>query len=145
MTITLTTLKLGLILFWAVWLSLVLLTNVLAGLKALGLLPESWKFASDNYQAILKTIGNYSWPEWLGGLLFLGVILWQGLAMLLFWRAVLAYPAGPEPVYTAFAASLGLWAAFMLADEIFTAYRQENAHAQFFIAQLATLLALQLL
>lgn len=145
MTITLMTLKLSLILFWAAWLSLVLLTNVLAGLKALGLLPAGWKFASGNYQAILETIGAYSWPAWLGGLLFLGVIVWQGLAVILFWRAVLAYPHGDQAVYAAFAASLGLWAGFMLADEIFTAYQQENTHAQFFIAQLVTLLAVRLL
>jgi hypothetical protein len=42
-------LKRGLLLFWAAWLSLVLATNLLDAAKALGLLGQSWAFASGNY------------------------------------------------------------------------------------------------
>jgi hypothetical protein len=115
MDVNLATLKSGLVLFWAAWLTIVCLTNILAGLKALGILPEGWKFASGNYQAVLDTVSTYSWPAWSAGLLFLGVIAWQALAVFLFWRAFLGSGAGA--VVAAFAASLGLWAAFMLADE----------------------------
>jgi hypothetical protein len=40
--IRLVTLKRGLLLFWAVWFSFVFATNVLDGLKQLGVLPETW-------------------------------------------------------------------------------------------------------
>jgi hypothetical protein len=149
MQITLPILKTGLILFWSVWLSIVFLTNVLAALKALGLLPEDWRFASSNYQAVADTISEYSWPRRLAGVLFLGVILWQGLAVLLFWQAFFRYQdtasTGLAHINTAFGVSLGLWAAFMIADELFTVYRQESAHVLFFIGQLVTLLAIHLL
>jgi hypothetical protein len=45
----------------------------------------------------------------------------------------------------AFAASLALWGAFMLMDEIFNAYQVESTHTRVFIAQLVTLLVLGLL
>jgi hypothetical protein len=43
------------------------------------------------------------------------------------------------------AAGLSLWAAFVLADEVFIAYAVEAAHWRLFIAQLVTLLAVELL
>jgi hypothetical protein len=35
---------------------------------------------------------------------------------------------------------LALWAAFLVADEVFVAYAVEGAHLRLFIAQLVTLL-----
>jgi hypothetical protein len=42
-------------------------------------------------------------------------------------------------------ASLGLWAAFLVADEVFIAYAVEATHLRLLTAQLATLLAVELL
>jgi hypothetical protein len=41
--------------------------------------------------------------------------------------------------------SLGLWAAFLVADEVFIAYPVEATHLRLFIAQLVTLLAVEVL
>lgn len=147
--ITLTTLKLGLLFFWTTWFSLVLLTNLFAGLKALGVLPEPWRFASKNYQAIQDATESYVTPSWLPGLLFAGVILWQGLAVFFFWQAALRSLGfgmlDLDAATPAFAVSLGLWAAFMLADEIFKVYEGESTHLLIFLAQLVTLVGLYVL
>ena len=149
MIISLTTLKIGLVFFWSLWLSIVFLTNFFEGLKHLGWLPENWKFASQNFQLIQKTMRVYQPPGWLPAVLFIGVILWQALAFLLFWNAfrlllVSGLSALPQ-VNTAFAVSLALWAAFMVSDEVFCAYEQQSSHVSLFLAQLLTLLALHLL
>src|SRR4051794_10220945 len=80
-------LKRGLLLFWAAWLTLVFLTNVLDAAKALGVLEESWAFGSGNYAFVTQTTSRYGTPAWLNALLFAGVIGWEGLAAALFWVA----------------------------------------------------------
>src|SRR5207244_4807653 len=77
-------LKQGLLLFWAVWLSLVLLSNVLDGAKALGLLGASWTFASGNYAFLCQTTARHATPEWVNGVLFAGAIGWEARAAVLF-------------------------------------------------------------
>jgi hypothetical protein len=136
-------LKRGLLLFWAAWLSLVVATNVLDGAKAAGLLGGSWAFASGNYAFLGQTTARYGTPGWVNGLLFAGVICWEGLAAVLFGLAWRTYRG--RLLYPAFAAGLSLWAAFILADEVFVAYAVEGTHWRLFTAQLATLLAVELL
>src|SRR5207249_432570 len=84
-------LKQGIVLFWAVWLSITVFANICDGLKALELMGEGWKFASGNYALMRETTRKYSLPAWFVGLLFLGVVLWQGLSALLFWYAFSAF------------------------------------------------------
>jgi hypothetical protein len=141
-------LKLGLLLFWAAWFSIVFLTNLFSALKAARVVGESWQFASKNYEAVAKAVSVYGAAPWLPKLLFLGVVLWQLLAAVLFACAfVLSLRAGAldaAAVSAAFAAGAGLFAAFMLADEITIKYAYEQAHELLFIAQLASLAALYL-
>jgi hypothetical protein len=142
-------LKQALLLFWAIWLTVVFTTNVLDGCKAVGLLAADWPFASGNYHFLTETTARYGTPTWLNGVLFTGVVGWEGIATLLFWLAWLRFrgrgKSGMRTVCAAFTASLGLWAAFLVADEIFIAYAVEATHLRLFIAQLATLLAVELL
>ncbi len=141
--------KLGLISFWSLWLLIVFMTNLFEELKLIRLLPPYWKFASQNFQAVAEATSAYHAPQWVPRLLFLGVLLWQGITLVLFWRAVVLWAIHGSSiagaVNTAFAASLGLLAAFMIADEIFKQYDVERGHVLLFIAQLVTLLALHLL
>ena len=140
-------LKRALLLFWGVWLGVVFATNVCDGLKALGLLGEGWAFASGNYRLLEQTTARYGTPGWLSGLLFVGVVCWEGAAALLFGMAGLWWGRGEghRLRHAAFAAGLGLWAAFLLADEVFVAYALGGTHLRLFTAQLATLLAVELL
>ena len=149
MEVNLFTLKLGLLAFWAAWFAIVFLTNLSSGLKSAGVLPVSWKFASKNDAAVAKATSIYGAPPWVPRLLFLGVVLWQLLATALYgWAFAASLKAGViawSAVNTAFAVGLGLWAAFMIADEITIKYAYEQSHELLFIAQLATLMALYLL
>jgi hypothetical protein len=141
-------LKRGLLLFWAVWSTVVFATNVLDGCRALGLLGETWVFASGNYHFLVETTARYGTPAWLNGLLFLGVVCWEGSTALLFWLAGVRFRGEEESkrlLYAAFTAGLALWSAFLVADELFMAYAVEGTHWRLFTAQLATLLVVELL
>jgi hypothetical protein len=141
-------LKRTLLFFWSVWLTLVLTTNVLDACKAMGLLADSWLFASGNYAFVVQTTARYGMPAWLNAALFGGVIVWEGLAAALFWPACFRFHGkskGMPTVYLAFTASLTLWLAFMIADEVFIGYTVEATHLRLFIGQLLTLLAIELL
>ena len=142
-------LKLALLLFWTAWFAVVFLTNVFGGLKAMGALPPSWKFASGNYQAVAKATARYGPPAWLPPVLFVGVVLWQLAAAALFaWAAgawLLEGRLDWRAVNLAFGAGIGLWAAFMLADEIVLKYEFERTHELLFIAQLVSLVAMHVL
>src|SRR5690349_21816262 len=141
MAVSILTLKQGLILFWALWISLVVLHNIFDALKELGVLPESWRFVSTNYQGIYDLIGGERNPRQVAGALYAGVIAWEGFTAYLFWAALLASQGriNQSAVMTAFAANLALWAVFMLADEAFGDYELGSAHLRFFVAQLVTL------
>jgi hypothetical protein len=142
-------LKQALLAFWGVWLTVVLATNVLDAAKGLGLLGEGWAFASGNYRFLAETTSRYGTPGWLNGLLFAGVIAWEAAAALLFWLACWRFrgqaAASRRVVYVAFTASLLLWGAFLIADEVFIAYAVAGTHLRLFTAQLVTLLAVELL
>src|SRR5262245_31421130 len=98
-------LKQGLLGFWGAYLGLVFTTNVLDGLKALNLLGEDWAFASGNFGFLEKTTSRYHPPSWLNGVLFLGVIAWEGIAALLFGLAAWSFRGRGRPgVGAAFAA-----------------------------------------
>jgi hypothetical protein len=141
-------LKRSLLLLWAVWLSVVFLSNLTDALKGIGLLGESWAFASGNLKFIQETTARYGTPDWVNGMLFAGVILWEGVAALLFWWAARTFrgkESGRKIMYFAFTTSLLLWGAFLIADEVFISYSVESTHLRLFIAHLVTLMTIELL
>lgn len=142
-------LKLSLLAFWAAWFAVVFLTNLFGGMKALGRLPPSWRFASRNYEAVAKAVAAYQPPRALAPALFVGVLAWQlVLAALFTWAAASTAMRGAVDLAAANRALAGailLWAAFMLADEATLKYEFERTHELLFLAHLATLLALHLL
>lgn len=140
-------LKRLLLFFWATWFTLVAASNLCDVLKALEVLDKSWPFASGNYGAIAAVTARYGASSAVNGGLFAGVIAWEGLSAVLFLHAAINFGGHDKmrAVHTAFAASLLLWAAFMIADEIVFAFAVETTHMRIFIAQLATWLAIELL
>ena len=142
-------LKRGLLAFWATWFAIAAITNLMDGLKALEILPSTWSFASGNYALIIEVAHAYNPPPWLTTNLFLGAIVWEGLVSFLFWQAFKTYKGADQGslalIYLAFTASLGLWASFILIDEILIAYTIESSHRQLLGLQLLSLLAFRLL
>jgi hypothetical protein len=137
-------LKRALLAFWAVWFTVVLLTNVFDAGKALGVLGDGWTFASGNYRFLTETTARYGPPAWVNGVLFAGVIAWEGVATLLFWWAC-CNVRSRRAVYAAFTVGVLLWGAFLIADEVCITYPVAGTHLRLFIAQLVTLLAIELL
>ena len=109
------------------------------------MLPRTRPFASGNLNAVSQATKSISTSKSLPRLLFTGVLCWQLLTVLLFGRAILSsLSAGSlnwEATNAAFMAGLGLWAGFLLADEILKQYETEHSHVLFFMAQLMTLVA----
>lgn len=141
-------LKRLLLLFWAIWLTVVLLSNLADAGQALGVVGPSWMFASGNFKAIKVTTVRYGIADLWNTFLFAGVIFWEAIAVVLFWRALFSYQgkkSGRSALYLAFTTTLSLWAAFLIVDEIFIAYPMEAAHFRLFCSQLLTLLAIELL
>ena len=143
------TLKCLLLLFWAVWLSLVVAGNVCDALWTLGVLPEQWLYVSGNYQAILEVLAPFNLPDELAGLLFGGVILWEAVAAILYWWSGLTFrgysvrPLRPR-LFVTFAVALGLWCGFQIACEAPPlAYQLAGTHHAFY-ETLATLLVVVL-
>lgn len=147
--LTTRTFKLGLLLFWALYFSLVLMTNWFDALKAVDVLGDGWKFASGNWAFIRETTTIYDTPGWLRAILFAGVLVLELLAAALFWRAFLVSrrsgtfnsPVVDAPVIV----GATLFAGFVLADEIFIAYSVEATHFRILIALIVSLLAVRLL
>lgn len=132
----------ALALFWALWFAIVFLTNAFGALRAAGRLRPDWKFASRNFESVAKAVSLYSAPPWVARTLFAGVLLWQLAAALLYGAAFAAYALGMPSLALldlAFGTGIGLFAAFMLADEITIKYAYEQAHELLLVAQLASL------
>jgi hypothetical protein len=138
-------LKRLLLLFWGIWFTVVFATNLCDAAKAAGILSESWSFASGNYAAVCQTTAKYSPPAWFNSVLFACVLVWEAAAATAFWWGALAHRGQQtRALYAAFMIGLGLWAAFLLADEIFIAYGMAATHIRLFVAQLVTLLVIEL-
>jgi hypothetical protein len=146
-TVRFSTLQSGLVLFWAIWLSIVTLTNIFDALKQLGLLPDDFTMAAYNFDLLVATIGAHGVSAWIGAILFAGALTWEFLGSALLWRAWNAMRRGAPgtaiEVTQAFAVNLALWAAFLIATELTVNYATAGTHKTILIAQLATLLVLR--
>jgi hypothetical protein len=141
--------KRGVLLFWAAWLSVVVLTNILDALKGLGVLSSTFAWTSGNFAWIQSTMKPLNVPIGIEAALFGGVIIWEALAAYLFWRAFVSYRNRPlveeQVAILACAVNLALWCAFQVLDEVFLAYQPEGVHRVIFTNQVVTLLMLYLL
>ncbi|MVM32550.1 hypothetical protein GO755_21095 [Spirosoma sp. HMF4905] len=142
----------GLLLFWALYFSIVFASNSADALNALSLLPSNWHFVSGNYGLIQKVVSMYEPPVWLSGFMFAGVILWEAVGAVLFWKAfgvtLRQNQKQSVMVHAAFGITIGLWAAFILADEIFLTYLLgglASTHYNLLLAELATFILIRLL
>lgn len=138
--------KAMLLLFWAMWFSVVSLTNLADGLKHLGILPAGFSFASGNYALIRQVTSIHHTPAFIAALLFAGVVLWEFTAAGLFFRAFAAVRAGrsdvrPE-IVRAFTVAAALWGAMMIASEFFISYGIEATHTALLIASLVSFLVI---
>ena len=141
----------GLLLFWAIWFSIVLASNAADGLRESGLLSTDWPFVSGNFSLLAESVAIYSLPRAFAALLFSLVLVLQLAAASLFWRAALE----PEPfsqharfeILSPFIAGAFLFCGFLVFDEALLVYRRfpalETTHFVILLALLLTLLLVQ--
>ena len=140
--------KLGILVFWGSWYLIAFFTNVCECFEHLRVLPKAWPFASGNLRGVTQAVKTYSASRWLPRLLFSGVLCSQLLVVFLFGWAIISSAGGSlnfKAIDAACVSGLGLWAVFMLADEILKQYDVEHSHVLFFIAQFVTFLSFYVL
>jgi hypothetical protein len=132
---------------WSAWISVVVITNILNALRTAGFLPQ-WVSSSGNFQLILSATAVYHTPAAIDWVLFLGVIVWEAVFALLFWRSAVAlWKKGSRnnpSVQMAYVFALPLWLVFLFFDEVFLNYPIEGTHLHIFIGLLVTFLLIQL-
>ena len=143
----------GLLLFWALWFSVVLGSNVADALRALGLLFEDCRFSSGNLDLLVDSVSVYSLSRFWAGAAFTLVLALQTTAAWLFWRATWdrqpLSPAAKPRILSPFVAGLVLFCAFLVFDEALLIYRRfpdlETTHFVIFCALLLSLALILLL
>lgn len=139
----------GILLFWSIWAAVVAAMNTGDAMKAAGLLSEDSPFASSNLAAIEKATAVYNVPKRFNMLLLLGATCWEALSALLFLRAFSrahdTHSRSLRARRQAFKSLLGLFAAFIVTDEVLHDYRDERDHRGIASFLLTTLLATELL
>jgi hypothetical protein len=133
----------GLLGFWALYFAIVALSNLADLLRSLDVLPAGWSWVSGNLAFVGASTGKFGVPAWLNPTLLAGVVAWQLLAAVLLWRAA-REPDG-RWLGPAFVMSIGLWAVFILLDEVLLIFETgaEATHLRLLIAQLLTLVLLR--
>jgi hypothetical protein len=143
MTKAVLTLKKIVLSFWSCYFSIVTLTNITDGLKAIGVLSNDWKLVSGNFEMILQTTSKLDVPVGLIAFLYCGVIVVELIAAILFWRSV--KKTNEANIYIAHSAGLILFGGFIIADEIFCDYTFESIHMRVFFGLLISVIALTIL
>lgn len=75
--------KQALVAFWTVWWAMAFLTDLIGGLKVLGLTSTVW-FAGGNYQFLRDTMAPFGVPAWMVVSMFVGIIAWSLLSTVVF-------------------------------------------------------------
>jgi hypothetical protein len=134
----------GILLFWALWWSVVSASNVVDALQAGGVIEPGWRFASGNFSLVADSLSIYAAPPAAAGVLFALVLLLELTASALFWRAVLTgdpLAAHSQPrIFAPFWVSIGLFCAFLVFDELLLVYRRYPGLAPGHFAVLSALL-----
>jgi hypothetical protein len=143
----------GLLLFWALWFSVVLASNIGDALREAGLLPAGWRFASGNFALLAESFSVYALPRSSAAAAFSLVLVLQLAAAFLFWRAACepasrVLQAGAS-IARPFFPGIGLFGGFLVFDEILLIYRRfpnlETTHFVIFCALLLSLLSIHVL
>ena len=141
--------KQGLLLFWALWFSIMFLSNLFNGLINLGFFPSYWLFYSGNFAMVANVISRYSSNIMFPAILFAAVLIVAIIVAILFWVALGTYRAQTQYnlhyVRYAFGASIALWAAFLVVDEFMIAYSFEAPYFRLLSVSLLSLFAFYVL
>ena len=119
------------LLIWALWAMFVTLSNVCDGLRTIGILPDSFKFVSGNFGYIQAATQIYAFPVWLNAILFIFVILWEGIISFLFFKAFFKFDLNESKlILLPFLSAIILFGGFLVMDEFLITYDRLGAIEQ---------------
>jgi hypothetical protein len=140
-------LKRALLLFWAMYFSIVALTNAVDLLGALG--AFDWTFLdSGNFDYLRSAVRVYEVGPVLTKCLLAGALAIELIAAVLFWRALLRFGAcgiGAVAAFQALCWAVLVWSAFVFMAEFFIAYRSESTFRELLALTIVTGLAVALI
>lgn len=124
-----------LLLFWAMYFSLIAVTNLVNLLDALGTIH--WTFLdSGNFGYLRSVVRVYHVGPSPTKVLLGGAVAIEAVAAGLFWSA-LRHPGGAR-TWQALCHAVGVWVAFILATELFVAYPSEAPFRELLLLTIAT-------
>src|SRR5262245_7238474 len=137
----------ALLLFWALWFSVVSASNATDALREAGLLPADWLFVSGNFALVAESLSFYALSRTWAAVSFAFVLLFEVTASVLFWRAAmdreLRSPHAERKLLPPFFVGIALFGAFLVLDEVLVLYRRfPNLEATHFAVLSALLLSL---
>src|SRR5262245_35169932 len=143
----------ALLLFWALWFSVVSASNAADALREAGLLRADWQFVSGNFTLVAESLSFYALSRSWAAVSFAVVLLFEVTASVLFWRAAmdreLRSPDAARRVLPPFFVGIALFCAFLVLDELLLLYRRfpdlETAHFAILSALLLSLLIVHVL
>ncbi|KTD61333.1 hypothetical protein Lsan_1895 [Legionella santicrucis] len=123
----------GIILMWALWISIVFLTDFCNLMVGFGLLPADFPASSHNLDWIHTFLKLYRLDnDALCLILFSIINLWVMSIAVFYWRAFISYYTNKHyyiyRTMQAFILNMSLFVCFLLADEIFIQYRAGHSH-----------------
>ncbi|KTD56004.1 hypothetical protein Lsai_2134 [Legionella sainthelensi] len=136
----------GIILMWALWISIVFLTDFCNLMVGFDLLPADFPASSHNLDWIHQFLKLY----WLDNdrmclILFSIINLWVMAIAVLYWRAFISYyTCGKYYVYRvmqAFILNMSLFVCFLVTDEIFIQYQAGHSHMNMLLYMFTSLIA----
>jgi len=130
--------------FWTLWIGIIATTNLFSLLKVLRLVDGAVPFASHNFDLVRGYLATYRLPTNFAIIAFVGVVLWQFATAVLFCRA-LTDIANKKATNAAIGAGLALFAAFLVAGELFLRFDFEAIHIRIFMALMLSWLVIHLL
>jgi hypothetical protein len=139
-------LRRGFLLFWGLWYAVVFTTNLTDLMVEWGQLPADFAWVSNNHRMMLGAIPLQGAAGLVAEGVYIGGWLWQGLACLLFLRALMARgEAFIAACRQAFVVSISLWCVFLLGAELTLNHGANVLYFQIFLAHVVSMLAVELL
>jgi len=131
-TAALVAIKRGLLLYWALWCSVIFATHAIFELKAFGLI----RFA--DLPLLSSSTAIYGAAAGEHGVWSIGVVVWEGAAAVVFWIALRKF-RGRKSSQTAalaapFALAFSLFAVFVIADHLFLNSAYQAMHLRIMAA-----------
>jgi hypothetical protein len=133
--------------FWAMFFTLVAITNLVDLLDAFGAID--WRFLnSGNYEYMRTVVDAYAVGPAVTKVMLVGALAIETVAAVLFWRALRRLGRdgrGLREALVAVCVGTGVWIAFVFMTEFFTSYDIESVFRELMAITIASALALVLI